>query len=50
MKGRMLESAASRRGCLCMGEFPVHSLGTARYNLHLLRAEALWICVDPTFP
>lgn len=49
MKGRMLESAASLRGCLCMGEFAVPSLGTAMYNLHLLRAEALWICADSTF-
>lgn len=44
MKGRMLESGASLRGCLCMGEFPVHSLGTAMYNLQLLRAEALDLC------
>lgn len=45
----MLKSADSQRGHLCMGEFPVHSLGTAMYNLHLLTAEALWICVDLIF-
>lgn len=49
MKGRILESADSLKGHLCMGEFPVHSLGTAMYNLHLLRAEVLWVCVDPAF-
>lgn len=49
MKGRILESADSLKGHLCMGEFPVHSLGTAMYNLHLLRAEVLRVCVDPAF-